>query len=66
LEVLHVETNYQDLLRLESDNAGFSALLMGIIESAPFQKHETAAEFSSIRIASRTNRPTVKNEVRYD
>ena len=43
LEYYDVETVDQIVRRLESENGRFSALLHGIIESAPFQKQRTAA-----------------------
>ena len=38
LEYYDVETVDQIVARLEKDNGHFSALLMGVVESAPFQK----------------------------
>jgi hypothetical protein len=43
LEYYDVETVDQIVHRLEAENGRFSALLTGIIESAPFQKQRTAA-----------------------
>ena len=43
LEYYDVETVDRIVRRLETENGRFSALLNGIIESAPFQKHRTAA-----------------------
>ena len=46
-EYYDIETIDQIVQRLERDNGRFSALLMGIIESAPFQKMRTQATMST-------------------
>ncbi|HZJ15923.1 MAG TPA: DUF1592 domain-containing protein [Chthoniobacteraceae bacterium] len=50
LEYYDVETVDRIVRRLEAENGRFSALLNGIIESAPFQKQRTGA--TAIQIAS--------------
>jgi hypothetical protein len=46
LEHYDVETVDQIVKRLEENDGRFSALLMGIVESAPFQKRRNAGAFS--------------------
>jgi hypothetical protein len=48
LEYYDVETVDQIVQRLDAENGKFSALLNGIIESAPFQKQRTAATANQI------------------
>jgi hypothetical protein len=50
-EYYDAETKDQIVQRLQSENGRFSALLMGVIESAPFQKMRTEAT-STERVAS--------------
>ena len=50
LEYYDVETVDRIVRRLEAENGRFSALLNGIIESAPFQKQRTTA--TAIQVAS--------------
>jgi murein L,D-transpeptidase YcbB/YkuD len=50
-EYYDAETKDQIVQRLQSENGRFSALLMGVIESAPFQKMRTEA-ISTERVAS--------------
>ena len=47
LEYYDVETVDEIVARLEKDDGKFSTLLMGVIESAPFQKCRTSAMVSS-------------------
>jgi hypothetical protein len=56
MEYYDVETTDQIVQRLDSDEGRFSALLMGVIESAPFQKMRTK---STITTADETT-PTAK------
>ena len=52
LEYYDVETVDQIVERLDRENGRFSALLMGVIESAPFQKRRTLPSTSSGSTAS--------------
>jgi hypothetical protein len=47
MEYYDVETIDKIVHRLEKENGRFSALLLGVIESAPFQKMRTQATESS-------------------
>jgi hypothetical protein len=47
LEYYDVETVDRIVDRLEKENGRFSALLMGVVESTPFQKRRESAMFSS-------------------
>jgi len=51
MEYYDAETMDQIVERLERDNGRFSALLMGIIESAPFQKQRNPAALASAKPA---------------
>jgi len=57
LEYYDVETVDRIVDRLEKSNGQFSALLMGVIESTPFQKRRESAMFS-------TNEPDNKSQQR--
>jgi hypothetical protein len=59
LEYYDVETVDRIVDRLEKSNGRFSALLMGVIESAPFQKRRESATFS-------TNEPGTNEQQRAD
>ncbi|HKS36610.1 MAG TPA: DUF1592 domain-containing protein, partial [Verrucomicrobiae bacterium] len=48
VEYYDVESVDQIVERLEKENGRFSALLMGIIESAPFQKRRTVSAVTSV------------------
>jgi len=48
LEYYDVESVDQIVERIEKENGRFSALLMGIIESAPFQKRRTVSAVTSV------------------
>jgi len=53
LEYYDVETVDQIVNRLEQENGRFSALLMGVIESTPFQKRQTSDRLSPAEPAKR-------------
>ena len=59
LEYYDVETVDQIVNRLEKSNGRFSALLMGVVESSPFQKRRESATFSG-------NEPGHKEQQRAD
>ncbi len=50
LQYYDVETVDQIVHRLESENGRFSALLMGVIESAPFQRRQAAKNVAAARV----------------
>jgi hypothetical protein len=63
LDYYDVETVDQIVARMEKENGRFSALLMGVVESAPFQKRRdqvvrTAADKNQIRVNSDENKMT--------
>ena len=60
LECSDVETVDQIVQRLDQEHGRFSALLTGIIESAPFQKQRNQAN----AVFAYTNEPVKKNDVR--
>jgi hypothetical protein len=62
LEYYDVETVDQIVARLEKTNGAFSALLLGVVESAPFQKMRTqAAELSSTSLNTRSHSPSASS-----
>jgi hypothetical protein len=60
LECYDVETVDQIVQRLDHENGRFSALLMGIVESAPFQKQRNQAN----AVFAYSNESAIKNDVR--
>jgi hypothetical protein len=61
-EYYDVETIDQIVQRLERENGRFSALLMGVIESAPFQKMRTQATATTAAGSNEASRQMAQNE----
>ena len=61
-EYYDVETTDQIVQRLNQENGRFSALLMGIIESAPFQKQRNQATAAAAAETAETGEPTAPHD----